>query len=100
MGAAIPIMHYTGMAAVTFTPMDRRWKWTRDRSLRPRYRGHHRDPIDDSRPDDLTSLVDRRFSAQAVVNDVLAAAVSQAGEGVIIADSQESFSMLILRSPG
>ena len=43
MGAAIPVMHYTGMAAVTFTRMDSAPRPdSLGGNLRARYRRHHR----------------------------------------------------------
>jgi two-component system sensor histidine kinase/response regulator len=67
MGAAIPVMHYTGMAAVTYTPMDSALELT------------HSVQIDELGIAAiivvtfmilgltiLTSLVDRRFSAQSL----------------------------------
>ena len=67
MGAAIPVMHYTGMAAVTFTPMEHaRGPDSLGRNHIPRHRRHWRRHVEILILAILTSFVDRRFSAQSV----------------------------------
>ncbi|HEX3880693.1 MAG TPA: MHYT domain-containing protein [Bryobacteraceae bacterium] len=87
MGHAIALMHYTGMAAVTFTAMKM--------PDSPRY------AIEVSAISGicicmmalmalglaiLTAIVDRRLSAKSLENESLAAAVAQAAEGVVVTD--------------